>query len=86
MINNYTIIIFIQYLNSRITRNNKNDILFGEKLRNETEFEIIKCLTKYISHWCSLCIYHYPHEDQLKNTVYTFFEKVSYIKEFINLF
>lgn len=66
-------------MNSKQTRPNKNCTLFGEELREETEFEVVKCLTKYISHWCSICIYHYPQEEQLKHTVYTFFEKVSFL-------
>lgn len=45
-------------------------------MREEVEFEIVKCLTKYISQWCSICIYHYPQEEQLKHVVYSFFEKV----------
>lgn len=66
-------------MNSRQTRSNKDSVLFGEKLRGDTEFEIIKCLTKHISQWCSICIFHYPQEEQLKHTVYTFYEKVNCI-------
>ncbi|VVC39496.1 Centromere protein I [Cinara cedri] len=80
VINSLTNLLCNMYLNARINRTDKNCILFGEKLRNETLFEIVKCLTKYISYWCSLCIYHYPHEEQLKNVVYTFYEKVSVLE------
>ncbi|CAH1725879.1 uncharacterized protein LOC114130538 [Aphis gossypii] len=80
VINSLTNLLCNLYFNSKKTRTNKNCTLFGEELREETEFEIVKCLTKYISHWCSICIYHYPQEEQLKHTVYTFFEKVSVLE------
>ncbi|XP_025198236.1 uncharacterized protein LOC112596687 [Melanaphis sacchari] len=80
VINSLTNLLCNLYFNSKQTRKNKNCTLFGEELREETEFEIVKCLTKYISHWCSICIYHYPQEEQLKHTVYTFFEKVSILE------
>ncbi|KAF0771388.1 Centromere protein I [Aphis craccivora] len=80
VINSLTNLLCNLYFNSKQTRTNKNCTLFGEELREETEFEIVKCLTKYISHWCSICIYNYPQEEQLKHTVYTFFEKVSVLE------
>ncbi|XP_029344429.1 uncharacterized protein LOC100166553 isoform X2 [Acyrthosiphon pisum] len=80
VINSLTNLLCNLYFNSKQTRSNKNCTLFGEELREETEFEIVKCLTKYISHWCSICIYNYPQEEQLKHTVYTFFEKVSVLE------
>jgi len=80
VINSLTNLLCNLYFNSKQTRTNKNCTLFGEELREETEFEIVKCLTKYISHWCSICIYNYPQEEQLKHTVYTFFEKVSILE------
>ncbi|XP_060840913.1 uncharacterized protein LOC132921748 [Rhopalosiphum padi] len=80
VINSLTNLLCNLYFNSKQTRKNKNCTLFGEELREETEFEIVKCLTKYISHWCSICIYNYPQEEQLKHTVYTFFEKVSILE------
>ncbi|KAE9532777.1 hypothetical protein AGLY_009858 [Aphis glycines] len=80
VINSLTNLLCNLYFNSKKTRTNKNCTLFGEELREETEFEIVKCLTKYISHWCSICIYNYPQEEQLKHTVYTFFEKVSVLE------
>lgn len=80
IINSLTNLLCNLYFNSKQTRANKNCTLFGEELREETEFEIVKCLTKYISHWCSICIYNYPQEEQLKHTVYTFFEKVSILE------
>ncbi|XP_060860974.1 uncharacterized protein LOC132938260 [Metopolophium dirhodum] len=80
VINSLTNLLCNLYFNSKQTRSNKNCTLFGEELREETEFEVVKCLTKYISHWCSICIYNYPQEEQLKHTVYTFFEKVSVLE------
>ncbi|XP_050419682.1 uncharacterized protein LOC126832782 [Adelges cooleyi] len=68
------------HLNARQTKTVCECKLFGPKLRETTEFEIVKSLIEYVSHCCSMCVYHYPEDEQLKHTVYTFFEKVSVLE------
>ncbi|XP_050539337.1 centromere protein I-like isoform X2 [Daktulosphaira vitifoliae] len=80
VINSLTNLLCNLHLNSRQTINTSVVVLFGNKLREETEYEIVKCLTDYVSHWCSVCVYHYPHDELLKNTIYNFFEKVNILE------